>query len=113
MLTREENDMLTLVSGDAAMGKLMRQHWTPVCLMEEVAEPDGKPLRVEVLGESYVAFRDSKGRLGMLDELCPHRKASLSMAATKSAACAACITGGRWTWTAMWSRCRPSPRAAR
>ncbi|MBN8292549.1 Rieske 2Fe-2S domain-containing protein [Rhodobacter sp. NTK016B] len=59
------------------MAKLMRQHWTPVCLMEEVAENDGKPLRVEVLGESYVAFRDTKGRLGMLDELCPHRKASL------------------------------------
>ncbi len=52
MLTAEENDILTLVSGDAPMGKLMRQHWTPVCLMEEVAEPDGKPLRVEVLGES-------------------------------------------------------------
>ncbi|MEQ8488282.1 MAG: Rieske 2Fe-2S domain-containing protein [Marinovum algicola] len=77
MLTDEENDLLTRVTGDAPMARLMRQHWTPVCLMEEVAEPDGKPLRVEVLGESYVAFRDSKGRLGMLDELCPHRKASL------------------------------------
>jgi phthalate 4,5-dioxygenase oxygenase subunit len=55
----------------------MRQHWTPVALIEEVAEPDGKPLRVEVLGESYALFRDSEGRLGMLDELCPHRKASL------------------------------------
>lgn len=77
MLTNEENDLLTEVTGDAPMAKLMRQHWTPVCLMEEVAEPDGKPLRVEVLGDSYVAFRDSKGRLGMLDELCPHRKASL------------------------------------
>lgn len=77
MLTPEENDILTRVTGDAPMARLMRQHWTPVCLIEEVAEPDGTPLRVEVLGESYVAFRDSKGRLGMLDELCPHRKASL------------------------------------
>jgi phthalate 4,5-dioxygenase oxygenase subunit len=77
MLTHEENELLTRVTGDAPMARLMRQHWTPVCLMEEVAEPDGKPLRVEVLGASYVAFRDSKGRLGMLDELCPHRKASL------------------------------------
>ncbi len=77
MLTREENEILTRVTGDSPMAKLMRQHWTPVCLMEEVAESDGKPLRVEVLGESYVAFRDTKGRLGMLDELCPHRKASL------------------------------------
>ena len=77
MLTPEENELLTRVTGDAPMARLMRQHWTPVCLIEEVEEPDGKPLRVEVLGESYVAFRDTKGRLGLLDELCPHRKASL------------------------------------
>lgn len=77
MLTPEENDILTQVGPDKPMGKLMRQHWTPVCLIEEVAEPDGAPLKVEVLGESYVAFRDTDGRLGLLDELCPHRRASL------------------------------------
>ncbi|MDU9005625.1 Rieske 2Fe-2S domain-containing protein [Sedimentitalea todarodis] len=77
MLTRKENDLLTLVTGDAPMRQLMIQHWTPVCLIEEVAEPDGAPLRVECLGEKYVAFRDSMGRVGLLDELCPHRKASL------------------------------------
>lgn len=77
MLTYEENELLTRVTGDAPMAQLMRQHWTPVCLIEEVAEADCDPLRVEVLGESYVAFRDTEGRLGMLDELCPHRKASL------------------------------------
>lgn len=77
MLTQEENELLTRVENDAPMGRLMRQHWTPVCLLEEVAEPDGKPLRVEVLGRSYVAWRDSEGKLGLLDELCPHRKASL------------------------------------
>ena len=76
MLTPEENDVLTRVGPDKPMGKLMRQHWTPVCLIEEVAEPDGKPLLVEVLGERYVAFRDSDGKLGLLDELCPHRRAS-------------------------------------
>ena len=77
MLSPEDNDLLTKVEGNAPMAQLMRQHWTPVCLIEEVAEPDGKPLRVEVLGEKYVAFRDTEGRLGLLDELCPHRKASL------------------------------------
>jgi phthalate 4,5-dioxygenase oxygenase subunit len=77
MLTHEENELLTRVTGDAPMAKLMRQHWTPVCLIEEVADNDGAPLRVEVLGESYVAFRDTNGRLGLLDELCPHRRASL------------------------------------
>ena len=77
MLTHEENDLLTRVCGDAPMGELMRQHWTPVCLIEEVAERDGTPLLVEVLGGRYVAFRDTDGRLGLLDELCPHRRASL------------------------------------
>lgn len=77
MLTPEENELLTRVGAGTAMGALMRQHWTPICLIEEVAEPGGKPLRVEVLGDRLVAFRNSEGRLGVLDELCPHRKASL------------------------------------
>ncbi|NMG41917.1 Rieske 2Fe-2S domain-containing protein [Chelativorans sp. ZYF759] len=77
MLTAEENDLLTRVEKDAPMARLMRQHWTPVCLIEEVRENDGTPLLVEVLGERYVCFRDSDGRLGLLDELCPHRRASL------------------------------------
>jgi len=77
MLTHEENDLLCRVEGDAPMGTLMRQHWTPICLIEEVAEPDGKPLLIEAIGRRYVAFRDSDGRLGVLDELCPHRRASL------------------------------------
>ena len=55
----------------------MRRHWIPACLSEEVAEPDGTPVRVELLGERLVVFRDSKGRLGVLDEYCPHRRASL------------------------------------
>lgn len=77
MLTPEENDLLCRVTGDWPMGKLMRQHWVPVCLIEEVAEPDGTPILVEAIGQRYVCFRDTEGRLGLLDELCPHRRASL------------------------------------
>jgi phthalate 4,5-dioxygenase oxygenase subunit len=77
MLSPQENEILTRVSAGTPMGALMRAHWTPVCLIEEVSEPDGTPLLVEVLGERYVAFRDTDGRLGLLDELCPHRRASL------------------------------------
>ncbi len=77
MLSREENDLLTQVADDAPMGRLMRQHWTPVCLVEEVDEPDGTPILVEAIGRRYVCFRDTDGRLGLLNELCPHRKASL------------------------------------
>ena len=77
MLTRDENDLLCRVTGDVPMGRLMRSHWLPVCLSEEVEEPDGKPVRVQILGEKLVAFRDSEGRLGLVAEACPHRKASL------------------------------------
>jgi len=79
MLTREENELLCRVEGDAPMGALMRRHWIPACLTEEVAEPDGAPLKVRLLGEDLVVFRDSEGRLGVLDEYCPHRRASLAL----------------------------------
>lgn len=76
-MTPEQNDLLCRVEDDAPMGRLMRQHWIPACMAEEVAESDGTPLRVRLLGENMVVFRDSEGRVGALDELCPHRRASL------------------------------------
>ena len=79
MLTHEENDLLCRVEGSAPMGQLMRRHWVPACLSEEVAEPDGAPLKVRLLGEDLVVFRDTDGRLGVLDEHCPHRRASLAL----------------------------------
>jgi len=78
MMTAEENDLLCRVEGDAPMGRMMRRYWMPACLSEEVEEPDGPPLRVRLLGEDLVVFRDTSGRLGALDEHCPHRRASLS-----------------------------------
>ena len=78
MLTPEENDLLCRVEGEAPMGHIMRQHWLPACMIEEVAEPDCDPLKVRLCGENYVVFRDTNGQVGMLDELCPHRRASLA-----------------------------------
>ena len=78
MLTKEQNELLCRVEGAAAMGRLMRSHWLPVCMSEEVAERDGAPVRARLLGEDLVVFRDSNGRLGVLDEHCPHRGASLA-----------------------------------
>jgi phthalate 4,5-dioxygenase oxygenase subunit len=77
-MTPEENDLLCRVEGDAGMGQLFRRHWLPACMAEEVAEPDGAPVRTRMLGEDLVVFRDSKGRLGVLAENCPHRRASLA-----------------------------------
>ena len=76
-MTPEENDLLCRVEGDAPMGQIMRRHWIAACLSEEVAAPDGAPVRVRLLGENLVVFRDTKGRIGVLDELCSHRRASL------------------------------------
>jgi len=77
MLTSAENDLLCRVEGQAPMGQLMRRHWLPACMSEEVKENDGTPVKVKLLGEDLVAFRDTDGRLGVIDEYCPHRRASL------------------------------------
>jgi phthalate 4,5-dioxygenase oxygenase subunit len=79
MLTPEENDVLTRVEREAPMGKLMRRHWIPAALSEQLSERDGTPVRLRILGEDLVAFRDTEGRLGVLGERCPHRKASLAL----------------------------------
>jgi phthalate 4,5-dioxygenase oxygenase subunit len=78
MVTREDNDLLTRVIGDWPMGQTMRRHWLPACMSEEVAEPDGAPVRTRMLGEDLVIFRDTKGRIGLLGEHCLHRRASLA-----------------------------------
>jgi len=77
--TKEDNELLCRVEGDAPMGQLMRRHWTPVCLQEEVPEPDCAPVRARVFGENLVVFRDSAGKVGVLDERCPHRGVSLAL----------------------------------
>ena len=48
-MTPDENELLCVVTGDAPMGQLMRRHWIPACLSEEVDEPDGTPVRVRLL----------------------------------------------------------------
>ena len=78
MLTPAENELLCRVEGYAAMGRLMRRHWVPALLSEQVARADGAPVRAQLFGEKLVAFRDSDGKLGLLGEFCPHRKASLA-----------------------------------
>ena len=114
MMTAQENDLLCRVEGDAPMGQLMRRHWTPVCLIEEVSEPDGTPVKARVFGEDLVVFRDTDGRVGVMDEFCPHRARVARVRPQRgSAACAACTTAGRWTSRATCSRWCPSrPPAA-
>jgi phthalate 4,5-dioxygenase oxygenase subunit len=80
MLTHEQNELLCRVAGDAPMGALMRRYWLPLCQSSEVATADGPPVRARLLDEDIVVFRDSNGRVGALDEYCPHRGVSLVLA---------------------------------
>src|ERR671937_2800580 len=77
MLTRDDNELLTHVGPGTPMGTTMRRYWIPALLGSELPEPDCPPVRVRLLGEDLVAFRDTEGRIGLLDEYCPHRRASL------------------------------------
>lgn len=77
MLTAEENERLCRVEGEAPMGQLMRRHWIPALLSEEVQDVDGTPVAVRLFGEDLVAWRDSQGKVGLMDRYCPHRRASL------------------------------------
>ncbi|MBM4296106.1 MAG: Rieske 2Fe-2S domain-containing protein [Deltaproteobacteria bacterium] len=77
MLTKEENQLVTHVGRGTPMGEVMRRYWMPALLTEQLPKPDCPPVRVKLLGEELVAFRDSQGRVGLLDEYCPHRLASL------------------------------------
>jgi phenylpropionate dioxygenase-like ring-hydroxylating dioxygenase large terminal subunit len=77
VLSAENNELLTRVGAGTPMGAFMRLHWLPVLLSRNLPENDGPPLRIRVLGEDLVAFRDSAGAVGVLGNHCPHRRASL------------------------------------
>ncbi|MEA2639261.1 MAG: phthalate 4,5-dioxygenase, partial [Chloroflexota bacterium] len=77
VLTKEENDRLCRVEGDAPMGQLVRRFWMPFLLSEDLPRPNCPPVRVRLLGEDLVAFRDTEGRIGLVDKFCAHRCADL------------------------------------
>ena len=77
MLSQQDNDVLCRVGPGTLMGNLLRRYWTPALLSSELPAPDSAPVRVRLLGEDLVAFRDSEGRVGLVAQACPHRGASL------------------------------------
>jgi nitrite reductase/ring-hydroxylating ferredoxin subunit len=72
-----DNELLTQTDPGKLMGELLRRYWIPALLAEELPEPDCPPVRVKLLGEELIAIRDTNGRIGLLDEFCAHRTASL------------------------------------
>src|SRR5713226_7350066 len=77
MLSQEENELITRVGPGTPMGNLFREYWLPAMLSEELPAADGDPVRVLMLGEQLIAYRDSNGNIGLLANNCPHRGASL------------------------------------
>src|SRR5688572_30674682 len=73
----EQNALLTRTGAGTPMGELFRRYWLPALLAEELPEADCPPVRVKLLGERLIAFRDSHNRLGLIDEFCAHRGVSL------------------------------------
>jgi nitrite reductase/ring-hydroxylating ferredoxin subunit len=77
MLSAEDNRVLTQSGSGTLMGELLRRFWLPVLLSEELPEPDGPPKKIVVMGEPLLGFRDTRGRVGIIDQHCPHRGANL------------------------------------
>src|SRR5258708_12953175 len=74
---KEMSETLVRTGPGTRMGNLMRRYWVPVMLASEIAEPDGPQVRVRIMGEKLIAFRDTSGHVGLIDEFCTHRGASL------------------------------------
>ncbi len=77
MLSREDNELLCRVGPGTPMGALMREYWIPAALSSELPEPAGSPLRVRLLGENLIAYRTASGAVGLMQNACPHRGASM------------------------------------
>ena len=77
MTTAEQNMQLTQTGPGTPMGAVFRRYWLPALLVRELPEPDCPPVRVKLLGERLIAFRDTAGRIGLIDEFCAHRGVSL------------------------------------
>lgn len=96
MLSERENELITRVGAGTPMGELYRRFWLPVLLADELPAPDCTPVRMMVLGERLVGFRDSMGRVGVLDERCPHRMASLFWGRNEDGGLRCAYHGWKW-----------------
>ena len=76
-MDRDTAQMLTRTGADTPMGNLMRRYWVPILASSEIADPDGPQVKVQIMGEKLLAFRDSEGKVGLIDEFCSHRGVSL------------------------------------
>ena len=105
MTTAIDSVELTRIGPGTVMGRLMREYWIPALMGSEVTR-GGPPLRLMLLGEKLIAFRNSTGQVGVMDHRCPHRCASLFLGRNEEAGYAAFITAGNLMFRASASICR-------
>jgi len=105
-LTREQQELLVRVGAGTPMGDLFRRYWVPILLAEELPEPDCPQVRVRILGEDLIAFRDTDGRIGLIDEFCPHRGASFYFGRNEEGGLRCCYHGWKFDVT---GRCVDMP----
>src|SRR5512146_1855191 len=77
MLSKEDNELITNIEKGTPMGETFRRFWLPVMLASELPVPDCEPVRIKILAEDLIAFRDTEGRVGLVDAYCPHRGAPM------------------------------------
>jgi nitrite reductase/ring-hydroxylating ferredoxin subunit len=80
VLSREDNELLTNTDRGTPMGDLFRRFWIPVAISEELPGPDCTPVKLKIMNEELIAFRDSDGKVGLVDAYCPHRGAPIFFA---------------------------------
>src|ERR1044071_9827710 len=77
MLNPEDNKILCRVGPGSYVGEMMREYWIPALTSDELPLPDGAPVRLRLLGENLIAFRTTSGAVGIIQNACPHRGASM------------------------------------
>jgi 5,5'-dehydrodivanillate O-demethylase len=97
MLSKEENELLTRVGPGTPAGEMLRRYWWPVDFTEELTQK-GRPVKVRLLGEDFVLFRDGAGKLGLLGLHCSHRGTSLEFGRVEDSGIRCCYHG--WLYDA-------------
>src|SRR5688572_18377612 len=109
MLTTEENDLLTRIGPGMPMGDLFRRFWLPIALLADAPCANGSPVRLKILDEHLVLFRDSNDKFGLVDAYCPHRGAPLEYARNEDCGLR-CIYHG-WKFD-VYGQCVDMPNVA-
>jgi phthalate 4,5-dioxygenase len=108
----EMMETLIRTGPNTPMGKLIRRYWVPALLSSEIAEPDGPQVRVKILGERLLAFRDTEHRPALIEEFCAHRGASLFLGRNEESGIRCSYHGWKYDLTGQCVDLPSNPEAA-